>query len=347
MVKALNQNMKRPSSDRGFTLMEVALAVVIGGMLLAMFGQSLMNTIQESKIKTTQVRIAEINNALRRHAAYSNHLPCPADRTLVTTAATYGTAVANCGVGIAATGTVSDGGVRVGMVPTRTLNLPDEYGYDGWGMRLIYAVTEKMASTATYDTTAACNTAAGQDPNNQAHKGGACAIVSGNPTRAAYVVVSTGNDRQGSFTTTGAQGPACAVSAGADSENCDDDATFSDALQTSALGATFFDDYIVYQSLQEDIDEIPEGAIVAFRLSTCPKGWDQIPEMEGSFPVGRGAFANPAPSKTAAAYGSKTYLPGQSGGSATRWDDAPGALTGVSEYRNFAPYIAYTYCVKS
>lgn len=330
-MKPRKKNMKRwpPLLQKGFTLLEVALAVVVGGMLLAFFGQSLTNTLNESKIKTTQSRIDEVNNALRRFASYSNYVPCPADRTQATTAATYGQALPDCRTSAGALGgTDTDAGVRIGMVPTRTLNLPDEYGYDGWGMRLIYAVTESMTRTATYDPTAANVNILGMGS-------------------AAYAIVSTGANRKGSFSSSGQTGPACGSAPGADTENCDGDATFSEAMQSASPGNSYFDDQIEYHSLQADIDEIPEGAVMPFRLSTCPKGWDKFDDLEGKFVVGRGAFTNPAPSKTAGAYGKKTYNPGDIGGSATRRDKTPGKTTGVSEYRNFPPYIAYTYCVKS
>lgn len=340
------------TSQAGFTLLEVALAVVIGGMLLAMFGQSLVNTLNESKIRTTQHRIAEINNALLRFSSYSNHLPCPADRTIPAPVGgvaqpNYNAAVANCSVGTAAAGTVSSGGVRIGGVPTRTLNLPDEYAFDAWGMRLIYAVTEKMAMTATMDATRGCNTAAGVDPNNDAHKGGACVSVTGNPRLAAFAVVSTGQDRQGSFTINGGAGAACAAAPGADTENCDDDANFTDALQVATAGVSYFDDFIEYETLDADIDEIPPGAVLPFRLNECPKGWDRMPETEGHIIVGRGPFTNPAPSGATGPYPTTPVALGQTGGSATRMGNPIGALTGVSEYANYPPYIVYRYCVKS
>ena len=84
-----------------------------------------------------------------------------------------------------------------------------------------------------------------------------------------------------------------------------------------------------------------------FRLPDCPKGWDKLPDVEGRFIVGRGTFANPPPSKASVGSYSNTLTVGETGGNAERWGEPAGALTGAGEYRNFPPYIVYTYCVKS
>jgi len=38
--------------------------------------------------------------------------------------------------------------IRIGSVPTRALNLPDEFMYDSYGSRFLYAVSADLATTA-------------------------------------------------------------------------------------------------------------------------------------------------------------------------------------------------------
>lgn len=76
------------------------------------------------------------------------------------------------------------------MVPVRTLNLPDEFALDAWNNRIVYTVTEILAS----------------DPNDFDHTQGAILNVDGagnNILPAAgighYVLVSSGREDTGGF----------------------------------------------------------------------------------------------------------------------------------------------------
>ncbi len=346
----MQRNRSFGSRESGFTLVEVALVVVIGGLMLALFGDSLTNMIKESKVRTTETRLAEISDALRRYSSYNSMLPCPASRTLATSDVNYGLPAGTgvCNTATVPAGTVRDATtateeVRIGMVPTRTLNLPDDYGYDAWGSRFIYAVTESMTDTATYDA------------QNSAVE------ITGNPTPAAFVVVSVGKDKEGGYSVAGGAGPACnAMGSQIDIENCDDDRTFTNALQSSADNANYYDDYISFKNLDTMVSDIPEGAIVAFRLESCPKGWAALPAVEGRVIVGQGELdttltspANPTSTATVS-YSGATYArpdpdsltPPDMGGWASRIDSDP--IPGTKrEYPNMPPYVAYLYCVKT
>lgn len=323
------------SNQQGFTLVEVALTVIVGGMLLAFFANTLLVSVNESRIKVTQTRMNEIADALRRDIIYKSRLPCPARRTDILGAATYGVALTACraGDGVIA-GTALNNNVRIGMVPTRTLNLPDEYAYDAWGSRFIYAVSSEMTSSLSYNASNATIT------------------IGTNPIRAAFAVVSVGADRQGGYGPNGTASacPASSPTGKADLENCDDDNVFTDIPQSQFIDGTpanFNDDFIVYQSSESLIGDVPEGAIMAFRLRVCPKGWDRLREMEGNIIVGSGSFSNPLPFTATGAYTNQSYAFGATGGSATRYGDVVSDLTAAREYKNIPPYIAYRYCVKS
>lgn len=341
--------LKRGSAgaQSGFSMIEVTLVMVIGGILLSIFGSSLLNLMREAKIRQTEIRINEINEAMRRFAGYNNRIPCPANRLLrpeaasgsPTNAATnYGIEYTSCTAG-ALTGTDTSGGVRIGMVPTRTLGLPDEYGYDAWGSRFIYAATQTLTQTSTYDPATA-----------------AISVVGAGSANAAYVIVSVGPDREGGYSVDGTLMSACNATAGLDSENCDINATFRNGMHSMARNANYYDDYIRYQSLiAGDEFEIPAGAVIAFRLNSCPSGWDELTQAAGRVIVGRGAYVqptNPPSSTVPAAFTSRVYNPSvgevygsvQTGGWVTRQANPAGPY---GEYDNMPPYIVYRYCVKN
>lgn len=330
---------KSTGTQSGFTLIEVTLVMLVGGILLSIFGTSLLNLMREAKIRQTEIRINEVNEALTRFASYNNRLPCAANRTLRPEVTGYAIEHTSCTGTQAGTDTNNDG-VRIGMVPTRTLGLPDEYGYDAWGTRFIYAVTESLTNVATYDPTSA-----------------AIVISSGGGANAAYALVSVGPDRKGGYSVDGVISSNCNSSAGRDIENCNDDATFVNGIQSMGQNADYYDDYIRYQSLVAGEQfEIPVGAVVAFRLNGCPSGWDPLTQAAGRVIVGSGAYVQPSapPSGTVdAAFTSRVYNPSvgityspstaQTGG----WVTRRGSPAGAGEYDNMPPYIVYRYCVKN
>jgi len=336
-----------PSSRRlkqaGFTLVEVCLVVLVGGILLAMFSDSLMQMLTDSKVKTTQTRIKEINSALRQYANYNNKLPCAANRDLAPTDPNYGVAGTTAQCKAAWAGTISTGGVRIGMVPTRTLNLPDEYGYDGWGSRLTYAVTEALTDTATYNVQSGAISIVDENGNSVIQPAG----------KGNFLVLSAGPDRKGAFNISASPGDTRAIpcsGTGQDLENCNDDATFVAAVRNSdATGGAFFDDYVAYGSLDAQTSDLPTGAIVPFNLPNCPKGWDEFVPAKGHFLVGAGLSVTPtggAPSSPVLGYTGDTFTNATQGGWSTRKAASPLGGT-LAEYSNLPPYVAYLYCVKN
>ena len=158
----------KPSArtQRGFTLLELSIvltiiAVILGGGLAIVTG-----SIQATQYNATVTRMDVIEKALLDYSVANSRIPCPADLTLTAATATTGTyynttAGADYGVeagadakSAIATGTglctgtnmtpqanfVSASGAAEGGMPTRALQLPDDYMYDGWGRRFRYAV---------------------------------------------------------------------------------------------------------------------------------------------------------------------------------------------------------------
>jgi len=233
-------------TDKAFSLVEVAVVIIIGGLLIAAFSSYIINYITSTKIKTTESRIEQVRDAMVAYANTNKKLPCVASRIAPIDTPNYGREVGtNCPAAPsgAAAGNISVAHagkqIRIGAVPTRDINLPDEYGYDAWGSRLIYAVTENQTATNGYDPAeGAINLidSAGNDILNPANS-------------ALFVVVSVGADRKGGYTSTGSLTDDClaASATGLDVENCNENGVFRQTLITStSAGATFYDDYLAY-----------------------------------------------------------------------------------------------------
>jgi prepilin-type N-terminal cleavage/methylation domain-containing protein len=332
---------KKPSSQSGFSIIEVALVMIIGGILLSLFSGTLITMISGSKMKTTQERMRTINEAIQIYAAANNRLPCVASRTVAANAPAaenYGREITVCATGTVPAGTArplvsGSNYVRIGSVPTRTLNIPDETGYDGWGSRIIYAVSENLTSTAGYNLSQGriqINDTVGTVTNN-----------------ATYTVISVGPDRRGGYSSLGRLTADCAVPAGrVDIENCDDDHIFVTTMMTGSTdNASHYDDYLTYfGNFQTSL--IPAGALIAFDRTSCPNGWTEHAPLRGRMIVGAGTFTESGapPETTGSTTGSATFTRGTQGGWASRMSVQG---SGAIRVDNMPPYVAHIYCRKN
>lgn len=225
---------------RGFTLLELAIVIIVAGLLLAGGLYGLKASRSKDQWDVTAARMTQIETALSVHIDRFGHLPCPAPFNAAMDTAGYAQPVAACAAaapGIQfATGTAG-GPVAIGALPTRALNLPDEYGADGRGGVLTYAVSALMAAdAASYQA---------NDGAIQFSSRNTAGVVQPLTQNAIYAVVSHGPDRRG------AGGVGCAAGA-LDGENCDGDAQFlimPDGYSTQG-GAQNYDDRVVFSDKQ-------------------------------------------------------------------------------------------------
>jgi prepilin-type N-terminal cleavage/methylation domain-containing protein len=136
------------AKQHGFTLAEVAVVVLIVGLLLGGLLGTYSTQIELSRTAETRKTLETARDALVGFAAANGRLPCPA------TATSNGVEVGTAGVagvgGVCQVGTVAGGGQPgLGFVPAATLALTptDSQGYliDSWGSRIRYAVTNTIA----------------------------------------------------------------------------------------------------------------------------------------------------------------------------------------------------------
>ncbi len=134
----------------GFTLAEVAVVVLIVGLLLGGLMGTYSTQMELGRISETRRTLETARDALIGFAAANGRLPCPATVNPPHTTTSNGVEVPAGGGACA----VSGGGMPgVGFFPASTLALTptDSQGYliDSWGSRIRYAVTNSGSSEFT------------------------------------------------------------------------------------------------------------------------------------------------------------------------------------------------------
>jgi prepilin-type N-terminal cleavage/methylation domain-containing protein len=126
----------------GFTLIELAVALVVVAMILGSILVPLTTQVAQRKTGDTEKTLEDVKEALLGFAVARGRLPCPASST-------SNGAESPAGGGVC----VNAGGIYTGFVPGATLGLAgtDAQGYvlDSWGTRIRYAVTTANASAFT------------------------------------------------------------------------------------------------------------------------------------------------------------------------------------------------------
>jgi prepilin-type N-terminal cleavage/methylation domain-containing protein len=193
----------------GFTLIEMAIVLVIIGLVLGTVMGALSALRSSAALTTTASREATIKTALSSFVAQNYRLPCPANPALTSGQAGYGmeayTLAAGTNAIVCSVNPVST--TYVGGLPWGSLGLTDEMGTDGYGNRYTYAVS-KLATT-TVLTPPAINPTAPLVSGMQgsiniyptatpalANQSNSCPTVPGstNPCSAVAVVVSHGQN---------------------------------------------------------------------------------------------------------------------------------------------------------
>jgi type II secretory pathway pseudopilin PulG len=358
-------------SEHGFSLVELAMVIIIGGLLIGTMSSMLLVYMRNTQIKTTQQRIDEVDNAIQEYLNLNGNLPCAAPRNAAVDTPEFGAQLTpvDCALGGDGVATAGAGAseVLVGAVPVRSINLPDDYAFDAWGNRLTYAVTADLATPGKYDRDKGAISIIDSAGNSIVTPDGS----------AHYVVLSHGPDGVGATTFAGVpNGSACPDDATLDGENCNDDATFRRTMLTaSAPGAAHFDDLLKYRATSAFGNDIPAGSVMAFDLAACPPGWTQLADSGGRFIMGAGTF--PAQTFSAPGHSSwsepeTSYLPGSTGGYPTwtnnlndlglgtipegtipapdptnglKFTYAPSSIVPLAE-SNLPPYIALILCKK-
>lgn len=163
----------------GFTLVEMAIVLVIIGLLLGGMMMPLSTQMDQRRVSETQKALDEINQALIGYAVTNKNFPCPA------ISATNGSEGAR-------TNGVCDN--RVGLLPWATLGVSQ---VDAWGYIFRYSVTPAFTDSGTPFTLA---TSGNIDIRND----NSATIIA---TAVPAVVMSVGKNGYYGTTTSGATMP--------------------------------------------------------------------------------------------------------------------------------------------
>lgn len=225
--------MIRRCPQRGFTLVELAIAIFIIALLLGSILVPLATQVEQRQIAETQKSLDEIREALLGFAAANGYLPCPAisatngleDRDLVSGLCT--------------------GGKRQGFLPWETLGVTRS---DAWGRLYRYSVSPLFTPASSFATTS------GADITIRTRNAAGALINLTNANLVPVVVLSHGKNGYGA---TDAQGIAQALPAAWPANNADENSNASattsfisrtaQASGTSGTGGEF-DDLSVWVS---------------------------------------------------------------------------------------------------
>lgn len=209
-------NPSHKSNQRGFSLVELAIVLVIvallsGGLLLGLSGQR-----EQILNKEAQEQLAQIRDSLLGFAMSAGRLPCPANPALTIQNGGGNEALICAPADCSGDKTCA---LEHGVVPWQTLGLKET---DPWGNRFTYfagreysnpllqsEMDQGMRTRFTLDTNGRANIQDGAGNN----------IASAIPA----VIVSHGTRSTGAYQPTGAQLPGAA---GDEAENADADLTF-------------------------------------------------------------------------------------------------------------------------
>jgi len=237
----------------GFTLIEMSVVLVGIAMITAMGVSAGIDVVESTKRVSTEKKLDAIEEALLIFRKQYNRLPCPGSLTLATDDASYGIEAATPG---ACTGGVPSANfataeslVPSGAVPVRTLGLPDEFIYDGWGRKFQYEVAPEITSINSF---------------LYSQTSDACAIeivdASGNvmPQAPLYDLISFGKDGLGGYNKNGTMMSGTAVGEQAMNVRSISNTPMVrfKGRPTGKMGeADYYDDIVRFKSRYQMIDE--------------------------------------------------------------------------------------------
>lgn len=128
------------TKKNGFTLIEMAVVVLVIGLMGGLFFKVIRPFIESMRYLATETRNNNVEEALAIYVARNFRLPCPADPSIAQTAGNFGY---EAGSGPNGDTPPVAGGCTIteGILPFRTLGLSRLDALDGWSRFMTYAIS--------------------------------------------------------------------------------------------------------------------------------------------------------------------------------------------------------------
>lgn len=164
------------TEQQGFTLVELAVVIVIVGLVMGGILATIKPILFQSRLTATEANMNRMIDVVSAYAQRNNRIPCPADPDQSAAAQPYGAEIGSGAAG-SAVGSCPPGGPVEGIVPFLTLGLDPDDVRDGWGNFVTYRVSPVFA----------LDTAAAAEIHKRCRTNGVWVSVSNrNPSKARF-----------------------------------------------------------------------------------------------------------------------------------------------------------------
>lgn len=183
---------------RGFTLLELSIVLLVLSLVAGGVFAIMAQEVRRNKQSELQTKMDAIQNAMIKFRRQNNRLPCPADATAALSDENFGLEASNPGVcdGDPAANFNDTENTVGGVIPVKSLGLPDDYMFDPWGGRFSYAVDMRMTAPSAFTTYPVTNTTVGSITVLDV-------ASNSRTTNAIAVVISHGNNGHGAYQLSG------------------------------------------------------------------------------------------------------------------------------------------------
>ncbi len=217
------RNTIKKQNNNGFTLLEIAIVMVLIGLVIAPAIALYQNYRIDKDWTETEEKLNIAVNELGGFRSIYSRYPCPASQTAMPGDANYGfedcsiNSAGSCVNGVCTySSNIAGQFVTVGALPFKTLNLQESESYDTRLNRFRYAVTRDLTVSSTFTMS-----------------GGGIGIIDktgtsiiDQPDTGHFVIISHGDNKIGGYTRAGLQSAICTAAPTDEQENCDADGVF-------------------------------------------------------------------------------------------------------------------------
>jgi prepilin-type N-terminal cleavage/methylation domain-containing protein len=248
---------EKNKNNNGFSLIELAVVLTILSMLVTVIITIVPFKEEKESNQVTEKNLEIIEEAILAFYNQKGYIPCPSSRDAAIASSAFGVST-DCSFDDTASNInapsfvdeksgASDDRIRIGAVPTRDLNLPDDLAFDGWNNRITYSVTAELGINDALFNLKKPNIGIEVRDSN-----GTNMIPSG--STVAFVLVSHGRDGAGAWNYSGASASTCNTLNNS-GYNCEVSTLFRDQFTNVDSTDFYFDDFVKWKTKAQVMTE--------------------------------------------------------------------------------------------